>query len=239
MRNIAVIEDEDIHAAKLEENLSLYQKEYRCRLRVDRFRTAEDFLTGYRPVYAVVFMDIQLPGVNGMDAAFKLRELDRTVSLLFITSLAQYAQKGYEVDAAGYLLKPVSYYDFSLKFRKALDLYVMTEERNVSLDVPGGVCRVSCDKLMYVEIIRHRLYYHLVDGVIEATGVLAAAEKQLEAHGFLRCNNCYLVNPRFVVNVKGLTVQVGNEELAISRPRRGAFLARLTEWFTMSADGEE
>ena len=238
MRNIAIVEDEDVHAARLEEHLALYQKESRCQLRVERFRDAEELLARYSPVYAVVFMDIQLPGMNGMEAAFQLRELDRTVSLLFITSLTQYAQKGYEVDAVGYLLKPVSYYDFSLKFRKALDLYVMAEERNVSLDVPGGVCRVSCDKLMYVEIIRHRLYYHLVDGVIEATGVLSAAEKQLEAHGFLRCNNCYLVNPRFVVNVKGLTVQVGNETLAISRPRRAAFLARLTEWFTMGAGGE-
>lgn len=238
MRNIAVIEDEDVHAAKLEENLSLYQKEYHCEFRVVRFRTAEDFLADYRSAYAVVFMDIQLPGMNGMEAAIKLRTLDKTVSLIFITSLSQYAQKGYEVDAVGYLLKPVSYYDFSLKFRKALDLYVMAEERNVSLDVPGGVCWVSCNRLMYVEIIRHRLYYHLVDGVIEATGVLSAAEKQLEAHGFLRCNNCYLVNPRFVVNVKGLTVQVGNETLAISRPRRGAFLAKLTEWFTTGAGKE-
>lgn len=238
MRNIAIVEDEDIHAAKLEENLSLYQKESLCELRVDRFRTAEELLSDYRSVYAVIFLDIQLPGMDGMECAFKLRELDRTVSLIFITSLTQYAQKGYEVDAVGYLLKPVSYYDFSLKFRKALDLYVMAEERNVGLEVPGGVCRVSCNKLMYVEIIRHRLYYHLVDGVIETTGVLSAVEKQLESYGFLRCNNCYLVNPKFVVSVKGLTVRVGNEELAISRPRRSAFLARLTEWFTMSAEKE-
>lgn len=50
MRNIAIVEDEDAHAAKLEENLSLYQKECRCQFCVSRFRTAEDFLADYRSV---------------------------------------------------------------------------------------------------------------------------------------------------------------------------------------------
>lgn len=143
----------------------------------------------------------------------------------------QYAQRGYEVDAVSFLVKPVSYYDFYMKFEKALDVYVMNEERSITLSLPGGLCHISTDKLMYVEIIRHRLYYHLVDDVIEMTGVLSNVEQQLSEYGFLRCNNCYLVNPKFVVKVKGSDVQVGNRTLQISRPKRAAFLAALANWF--------
>lgn len=232
MRNIAVVEDENIAAQALIRNIERYAKEFNCEFNIVRFNNAEQFLKDYKAVYAVVFMDIQMPGINGMDAAFKLRELDKTVSLIFISSLVQYAQKGYEVDAVSYLIKPVKYYDFSLKFRKALDIYVLNEEHSLVLEVAGGMRRISCDKLMYVEILKHRLYYHTVDGVAETTGVLSAVEKELEAFGFLRCNNCYLVNPRFVVDVQGNIVTVGTEQLSISRPRRAAFLSKLARFYS-------
>ena len=179
----------------------------------------------------VVFMDIQMPGMNGMDAAAELRDRDKTVSLIFITNLVQFAQKGYEVDAVSFLVKPVSYFDFSLKFKKALDVYVMNEERSFTVKYCGGMCRISTDKLMYVEIIAHRLYYRMIDGDIEVTGVLSEAEKELSRFGFLRCNKCYLVNPRFIIGINGSDLQVGNATLQISRPRRAAFLSELAKWY--------
>lgn len=231
MMNIAVVEDQNGAAEKLISYIKKFSELTGQQFNVVRFSTADAFLTECRSVYAVVFMDIQMPGTNGMDAAIQLRQRDKTASIIFITNLVQYAQKGYEVDAVGFLVKPVNYYDFSMKFQKALDLYVMNEERGITLNLSGGLCRISTDKLMFVEIISHRLYYHLVDDVIEMTGVLATVEKELSAYGFLRCNKCYLVNPKFIVSVKNSNVQVGNHLLQISRPRRAAFMAELANWF--------
>ena len=231
MKNIAIVEDEDSAAELLKSYIDKYSQVSGQKFNVVRFADAADFLEGYKSVYAVVFMDIQMPKMNGMDAAIELRKRDKTVSIIFITNMVQYAQKGYEVDAVSFLVKPVSYFDFSLKFRKALDIYVMNEERSITINLPSGICRISTDKLMYVEIIKHRLYYHLIDDTIEFTGVLSKVEDELGEHGFLRCNSCYLVNPKFVVSVKGNTVQVGNSELQISRPRRAAFLSGLANWY--------
>lgn len=236
MRNIAIVEDEDRAADVLISYIEKFGKTFGQQFRTVRFRDAAEFLADYRSVYAVVFMDIQMPKMNGMDAAVELRKLDKTVSLVFITNLVQYAQKGYEVDAVSFLVKPVSYFDFSLKFRKALDIYVMNEERSITVKYQGGMCRVSTDRLMYVEIISHRLYYHLIDDVIEVTGVLSVVERELSTYGFLRCNKCYLINPKFVVGVKGSDVQVGNKTLQISRPRRAAFMAELANWYAGSGD---
>ena len=231
MRNIAIVEDEDDAAKQLLSYIDRYAATYSQQYHAVRFHSAEDFLADYKAIYAVVFMDIQMAGINGMDAAEQLRRVDKTVSIIFISNLVQYAQKGYEVDAVSFLVKPVSYFDFSLKFRKALDIYVMNEERSITIKYRGGLARISTDKLMYVEIIAHRLYYHLIDGDLEVTGVLSEVEQELAAYGFVRCNKCYLVNPKFVLGVKGSDVQVGDTTLQISRPRRAAFLAELANWY--------
>ena len=231
MKNVAIVEDENGAAELLISYVKRYEEETGKTFNVIRFKDAADLLDGYKSVYSVILMDIQMPRSNGMDAATELRKLDKTVSIVFITNLVRYAQRGYEVDAVGFLVKPVNYYDFSMKFSKALDINLMNEERSVTISIPGGLYRISTDKIKYVEIIRHRLYYHLVDDVIEMTGVLAEAEKELSGYGFLRCNNCYLVNPKFIIKVKGSEVDVGGELLQISRARRSAFLSDLANWY--------
>lgn len=238
MRNIAIVEDEDLAAQALIDHIKQYEAQTGQSFQIFRFANGADFLQDYRAVYAVVFLDVQMPKMNGLETALQLRRYDKNVSIIFITNLVQYALKGYEVDAVSYLIKPVSYYDFSMKFKKALDIYLLNEDRSFTVNTPGGLCRISTDKLMYVEIMNHRLFYHLIDDVIEMTGVLSGVEQQLSRFGFLRCNKCYLVNPKFIVKVKGSTVQVGDNLLQISRPRRAAFLAELANWYAGSAGGE-
>ncbi|OUN13412.1 hypothetical protein B5G38_14520 [Gemmiger sp. An87] len=238
LRNIAIVEDEDLAAQALIDHIKQYEAQTGQSFQIFRFANGADFLQDYRAVYAVVFLDVQMPRMNGLETALQLRRCDKNVSIIFITNLVQYALKGYEVDAVSYLIKPVSYYDFSMKFKKALDIYLLNEDRSFTVNTPGGLCRISTDKLMYVEIMNHRLFYHLIDDVIEMTGVLSGVEQQLSRFGFLRCNKCYLVNPKFIVKVKGSTVQVGDNLLQISRPRRAAFLAELANWYAGSAGGE-
>ena len=80
----------------------------------------------------VVFMDIDLPGMNGMDAAAQMLRCDATTQIVFVTSLAQYAVKGYEVDAAGFIVKPVRFYDMAM----CLDKVRRVISRNVGKTSP-------------------------------------------------------------------------------------------------------
>lgn len=231
MRNIAIVEDNDQYASVISEYIHKYMNENNVELNVIRFNNADDFLANYQQIYSVILMDIQMPGIDGMNASYELRKIDKTVSIIFITSMVQFAQKGYEVNAVSFMLKPINYYDFALKFKKALDISLMNQNRNITLNTKNGICRISTDKIMYVEIIKHKLIYHLVDELIEMTGVLSEVEERLNEYGFLRCNQCYLVNPKFIVAVKGKEVIIGNEYLQISRPRYNQFMKDLTNWF--------
>lgn len=73
-------------------------------------------MTEYRLIYDIILFDIDMPGTNGIDTARQVRKLDENVTILFITNMAQYAISAFEIEAADYILKPVEYYDFAMKF---------------------------------------------------------------------------------------------------------------------------
>ena len=80
-----------------------------------------DILENYRPVYDIVFLDVEMKHLDGMETARRIRALDADVVLIFITNMAQYAIKGYAVGALDYVLKPVPYFAFSQQLQKAVD----------------------------------------------------------------------------------------------------------------------
>ncbi|MBR1842896.1 MAG: response regulator, partial [Oscillospiraceae bacterium] len=99
MINVAIVEDEDSQAQVLYEYIERYSRESGSKYSYKRFRDGYEFIENYRQEFGVVLLDINMPHLNGMDAAVMLREKDKNVSIVFITSLVQFALRGYEVDA--------------------------------------------------------------------------------------------------------------------------------------------
>ena len=113
MFTVAIVEDEIDAARRLEVCLARYSQDHPdVRFDVTVFSEPTGFLDAYRPVWDIVFMDIEMPNMDGMSAARRLRVLDEQVILIFVTNMAQFAAKGYEVDALDYVIKPFSYNDF-------------------------------------------------------------------------------------------------------------------------------
>lgn len=235
---IAIVED-DVYAAKsLAEYIKRYGKENEVDFVVLHFSTAEKFLEKFRiGEYSIIFLDIDLPGISGMDVAESLREIDRLVPLIFVTKMSQYAQRGYSVNALEFILKPIGYPEFSIKMKKAVTVARSVERRDFMIPLSNGFCRISTDKLIYVEVAGHRLRYVLTDGVKETRGSLTDVEKRLKHSGFLRCNSCYLVNARFIDSVRGNDLIIAGYELTISKPKRKAFMDGLARIY--SGNGNE
>ena len=128
---IAVVEDEEICRRELrsciEEFMGRDGREWGTP-EISEFSDAEAFLSGYRSVYDIVFMDIEMPGMSGMRVAEKLREMDGDVTLVFVTKMAQFAIKGYEVDAFDYILKPVNRQRFFSTFSRILKKRAVSEQ---------------------------------------------------------------------------------------------------------------
>ena len=108
MISIAVVEDDLEYQSQLLQYIEQYKKEHKVQCKVAVFSNGLNFLEDYKGGGDLVFMDIAMPHMNGLEAAAALRKRDAEVCLIFITSLAQYALKGYEVNAFDFLVKPLS-----------------------------------------------------------------------------------------------------------------------------------
>lgn len=230
MINIAMVEDENSAAELLYSYFDVYTKEKGENFHIIRFDNPINFLTNYNPNYDLVLMDIDLPDINGMDASRRLRKIDKTVSLIFVTNLAQYAITGYEVDALDYIVKPVSYYDFAYKLERALGRIKSRRCIKIPITVEDEVKCIISSEIKYVEVISHKLIYHTVQGNFETTGSLKDLEQKLANVDFKKCNQCYLVNLAYVTGLKGFTVIVAGEELQVSHPKRKDFKRALNDY---------
>ncbi len=231
MVHIAIVEDETSAARMLQSTLDTYARENGVNFQTKRFADAVSFLTDYKKGYDIVFMDIELPGLNGMDAAFKLREFDKQIIIIFVTNMAQYAVRGYEVDALYYIIKPINYQNTAYKLKRALSILSANSDAEIVLPQANGLVRLSSQALMYVEINSHKLFYHAEDKTYIAYGSLSEVEKNLRPHHFYRCNSCYLVNARYIASITGFVVTLLNgEQLQISHPKKKQFMLDIANW---------
>ena len=229
-RHVAIVEDSPAEAELLRSYFARFTREHGVDFTLTCFASGEEFLNKYRPAYDLVLMDIGLPGHNGMETAAALRERDRSVTLIFVTNMAQFAVKGYEVDAFDFVVKPVGYSKFALKLQRALNKLDTRRDSEVLVTLSDSMVRLSASQIKYIEISGHRMVYHTTDGELYAYGNLKEVEASLGGGMFARCNNCYLVNLNYVRAVQGHTVTVGTDELQISRPRRKAFIQALNDY---------
>lgn len=227
---IAIVEDEADATKQLTEYMERYARESGEKFIITTFSTAATAIAGYKNNFDVVFMDVMLPDGNGIDIAKRIREKDKDVVVVFVTNMAQFAVRGYEVQALDYVVKPVSYYNFTKKLAAALDAFRAKQDAFIWISNKEGKTRLNVSSIVYVEVFQHILIYHTTKGDFKASGSLSSALAELKGQPFSLCNRCYLVNLRYVTAVKGLTATVNGQPLQISNRSRGSFMKDLNDY---------
>lgn len=230
MLRVAVAEDNESYRHQLESYLTRYSREHEVELECVCFSDGLQLVRDYQPEYDIVLLDIMMPDLDGMTAAEQIRQVDEKVVLIFITQMAQYAIQGYSVGALDYLLKPVYYETFDLKFTRAVNRVRSRAGGQINLILPSGIKRLRTQDIYYVEIQNHMLHYYTREGEFSLRGTLAAVEKELGSYHFARCSNWYLVNLAHVSEVNKDVVTVAGSQLSISRRQRATFLSAVTNY---------
>ena len=231
MLRIAICEDDEQAAALCRSYIRRFSQETGTACTASVFVNAVQFLDAFRPgEYDLIFMDIQMPVLNGVDAARKLRKNDPDVSLVFVTDMKNRMADGYEVEALDFIIKPMTYFKFEVVMKRALRRLTRKREE-IFLQTGGEAYRIAVESILYVEVNRNRVFYHTENGVVEIWSSLKKEEERLRAYPFVKANSCYLVNLAHVRSISGDSVLVGEESLPISRAKR----KELMEAFTVYA----
>lgn len=230
MYHIAVVEDDENDRALIGSFIERYGKEKGQAFRITGFNNAITFLTNYTPVYDAVFIDIQMPHMNGMEAATKLRELDSTVPLVFITNMSNFAVKGYSVNAVDFVVKPVSYANFTAMLNKVLRLVDDSAEA-IILKTKEGKVKVRISSVSYIDVLDHQVCYHTDSGDFLVWESLKEQEAKLPQDRFAKCNNYCIVNLKYVDGLTDGNVKVKDNEIPVSRSRKKEFTNKLLAYY--------
>lgn len=227
-KRVAIVEDDGETRAKLRGYFSDFAAEHGESFDVSEYGSGEDFLAE-QSSFDIILMDIELPGKDGMETVRELRKRDRNVIVIFATNMAQFAVKGYEVEAFDFIVKPMTYYNFTIKIKRALERFRTKRDRDIWINISGGAGRrkLSTAQIKYIEVMGHRITYHATDGDYDTTGSMTKVKEELEGMPFELCNRCYLVNLKFVEEVRPYQIVVGGEALQVSHLKRNEFMSKL------------
>ena len=222
MIRIAIVDDEKV----IREHIKNLIEDKHVECLIDTYSTGEALLQVDK-CYDIVFLDIQMDGMNGIDTARILRQKTEHTVLVFITGVKGYVFDAFDVAAFHYLIKPIDEQKFADVFKRAVlevgkkkqqaneQLFVKTRYRNITLEQ---------NDVLYIESRGKKVEIHTKTEVIDAYAGIGELEKQLKQN-FYRCHRGYLVNLAFITEYSNDSITLNNSEsIILAKEKYGEFV---------------
>ena len=232
MFRIGVAEDDPNFRQVILEYIERYQKEKGVVMQTEFFQNGSELVFKYESIYDVLLLDIEMPIMNGMDAAREIRKKDLRVQIIFITNMAQYAINGYEVGALDFVLKPIKYFSFSMKMDKALKSAKGRETVSLLLEHKDGIKKVASDEIVYAEIRDHWLHVFTIKGEYQTLSTMKEFVSKMSEYHFICCSKSFCINMRYVTDLQKDIVTLDNRfEVKISRSKKAEVKQALLDYY--------
>ena len=230
MIRLALVEDDELYRSQLREYIDKYSAVSGEKFTVTEFSDGDEIALGYKAVYDIILMDIEMKFMDGMMAAEEIRKVDTEVIIIFITNSPQYAIKGYAVDALDYVLKPVSYYAFSQRLGRAVERVARRARHFLQINAHGTAHKLDTSAIYWIENCGHDLVFHTAEGELTAPGSMTETEEKLAQDSYFRVNKGCLVNLEHVDRMDGEDAIVHGDRVPLARARRKTFLDALNDY---------
>ena len=226
---IAIVDDNPKDAAQLKECVEAYCRKNSLAALVHTYRDGLDFIRGAE-THDIIFLDIQMGKLDGLETARLLRKINQESILIFVTNMAQFAIKGYEVDALDFIIKPASLASIVYVMDKAMKRLDGNTRAMFSLKTADGAVSLSANDIAYVEVFDHNLVYHTTRGEYTVRGRLSDVSEKLDQEKFVMCNRSFIVNLRHVSNVTADYLLIGDTRISVSKSHRKELMKRFSSF---------
>ena len=215
MIKIAFCDDDMEVLHQMNELLDRYRVERNEDITYAAFQSPFELLTeiekGIRP--DILFLDVVMPGQNGMDVAKEIRQYDMNMKIIFLTSSPEFAVESYSVGAYFYQLKPIWEESFFRLMDAVLAECEKKKKNSLILRSKDGITRIDLQQLEYCEVLGRKLLFHLEDGaVLESAGSLDDLAGQLMQYSNFFCpHRSFLVNMEYIQNISSRSIKMVND----------------------------
>lgn len=219
--NVVIVDDQDIAAEILIQNLEkCVEEEGLDEIEVTRFYSGEEFINEYhKGMCDVIFMDIFMDEMSGVEAARRLREIDMDVTVVFCTSYNEYAAESYEIGAVYYLLKPYNYAQVVAMMKRV----VLTIEKPIKyMELPDGTKIIPRD-IISTEYYNHKITIHMHKSEDVSVRISQVElEEMLKSEQYIvSVNRGYMVNMHMIEEIDcGEARMIDGSIIPISRGRK-------------------
>ena len=213
---IAICDDFSTDSQRLISILKTKDSFCECRTYASGEELLWDFENGRH--FDILFIDIFMNGMNGIDVAKRIRDTDSDVILIFVSSSNDFYRESYDLYAFHYLLKPVSEDKLIEVYCRALDRIQKNAEQSMRISFQNDVYTIRYSQLLYATSNQHLIHFFLKNGeLLKSYGKLDDIASQLPTESFIRCHKSYIVNLNHVTNMTATEFYLGEIHIPISR----------------------
>jgi len=220
---IAIIDDSTEDADVLKGHLQRYSEESGREFNIDYYQASIEFLEEFQNQYDVLFLDIEMPGSDGLTVAREIREKDSAVAIVFVTNMVQFAIEGYKVNAIDFMVKPVGYFVFTDTLNKAINSVAVRPDTTVLINDPDGLYSISSNEIVYIEKLQDKVIFHTKTRNYIERNTIKSIKEKLNHNFFGECSSGILVNYEKVRCITKEEVDVGLAKLPLSRRQKRQF----------------
>lgn len=229
MINIAVCDDEKSYLKKIK-NLIITTLTDSVVYKIDLYISGEDLLE-HKGVIDILFLDIEMPGISGIEAGKIIKQQNPNCIFFFITSHNNYLTEIFRLDSFQFLKKPINESDFKFDLNRAISKY-KNEHIYIEISNNGIINNILIKDIKYIEIITRQIIIHLTDKTIIHTGKFSDYEEKLISYNFIKTHKSYIVNLNYIETIlKDRVIISGVDEcIPISRYNKKNFLKKYHEY---------